>query len=182
MKQLLDFIPLILFFIVYKLSGIREAAIALIIATLLQTLFMAIKYRKVEKQQLIISAAVVIFGSMTAYFNQVEYLQWKVTIVYALFALILLISQFIFKAPLMRKLLGKEIQLPDQVWNRLNFGWACFFILCMLINIYISRYLSEAAWVDFKSFGTIGLTLAATLITGIYIYRYLAKDTTNDKD
>ncbi|WP_290521879.1 septation protein IspZ, partial [Aggregatibacter sp. oral taxon 458] len=39
--------------------------------------------------------------------------------------------------------------------------------------IYISRYLSDDIWVDFKSFGIIGMTFVATIITGLYIYRYL---------
>ncbi|EIJ67756.1 septation protein A [Pasteurella bettyae] len=176
MKQLLEFIPLILFFIVYKLSGIREAAITLVLATIIQMIILKLKYGQIEKQQIIMGVAVVFFGGLTAYFNKVEYLQWKVTIVYALFALILLISQFIFKKPLIQKLLGKEISLPEKVWNNLNLGWACFFLLCMVINIYISQYYSEEIWVDFKSFGIITMTFIATILTGIYIYRYLPKD------
>ncbi|AAU37344.1 MULTISPECIES: septation protein A [Basfia] len=179
MKQLLEFIPLILFFVVYKLAGIREAAIALIIATIFQMLILKLKYGKIEKQQIIMGIAVVFFGTLTAYFNKVEYLQWKVTIVYALFALILLISQYGFKKPLIEKLLGKEIQLPEKIWNKLNLAWAGFFILCMLINIYISQYCSEEVWVDFKSFGIIAMTFIATLFTGIYVYRYLPKDDQN---
>ena len=43
----------------------------------------------------------------------------------------------------------------------------------MLLNMYISHYLSNDIWVDFKTFGIIGMTFIATIITGIYIYRYL---------
>lgn len=45
----------------------------------------------------------------------------------------------------------------------------------MLINLYISQYLSDDIWVDFKTFGILGMTLIATLVTGVYIYRYLPK-------
>lgn len=93
--------------------------------------------------------------------------------VYALFALALIISQVIFKKPLIQQLLGKEIQLPDSVWNKLNLGWAVFFLFCMLLNIIISHYFSDDLWVDFKTFGIIGLSLVATIVTGVYIYRYL---------
>ncbi|MDU8924232.1 septation protein A [Pasteurellaceae bacterium LIM206] len=176
MKQLLEFIPLILFFVVYKIAGIQYAAIALVIATIVQLIVLKLLYGKIEKQQIIMGGAVVFFGLLTAYFNKVEYLQWKVTIVYAVFALILLISQFIFKKPLIQKMLGKELELPAQVWHKLNLGWAGFFIFCMLLNIYISQYYSEEIWVDFKSFGIIGLTLVATVATGVYVYRYLPKN------
>lgn len=173
MKQFLEFIPLILFFIVYKFVGIREAAVTLVIATVIQMIVLKLKYGKIEKQQIIMGGAVVFFGLLTAYFNELEFLKWKVTIVYAVFALALLISQYGFKKPLIKQLLGKEIELPETVWNKLNLGWAGFFALCMLINIYISRYLSDDIWVDFKTFGIIGMTFIATIVTGIYIYRYL---------
>lgn len=176
MKQLLEFIPLILFFVVYKLSGIQAAAITLMIATALQLAILKFKYGAIEKQQIIMGSAVMFFGALTAYFNEVKYLQWKVTLVYALFASVLLIAQFGFKTPLIQKLLGKELELPSEVWNKLNLGWAVFFIICMLTNIYISQNYSEEIWVDFKSFGIIAMTLVATVATGVYIYRYLPKD------
>lgn len=182
MKQLLEFIPLIVFFTVYKMVGIQEAAIALVIATVLQMLALKLIYKKIEKQQKIMGIAVVFFGLLTAYFNDVRYLQWKVTIVYGIFALALLISQYGFKKPLIKQLLGKEISLPEKVWDKLNLGWAGFFILCLILNIYISQYFSEEIWVDFKSFGIIGLTLAATVITGFYIYRYLPQDEQTPQD
>ncbi|MFZ7199745.1 MULTISPECIES: septation protein A [Avibacterium] len=175
MKQILEFIPLLVFFAVYKLVGIREAAIALIIATIIQLVVLKLKYGKIEKQQLIMGSAVVFFGALSAYFNELEFLKWKVTVVYALFALALIISQVIFKKPLIQQLLGKEIQLPDTVWNKLNLGWAGFFLFCMILNIIISQYFSDDLWVDFKTFGIIGLSLIATVATGVYIYRYLPK-------
>ncbi|PVX42916.1 intracellular septation protein A [Pasteurella langaaensis DSM 22999] len=176
MKQLLEFIPLILFFVVYKISGIQAAAITLMIATALQLIILKLKYGNIEKQQMIMGIAVIFFGALTAYFNEVKYLQWKVTIVYGVFALALLISQFGFKTPLIQKLLDKELKLPDVAWNKLNLGWAVFFIICMLANIYISQNYSEEIWVDFKSFGIIIMTLVATVATGVYIYRYLPKE------
>ena len=169
MKQLLEFIPLILFFAVYKLVGIREAAITLVIATIVQFIILKVKYGKIETQQKFMAGAVIFFGTLTAYFNDLEFLKWKVTIIYALFALVLLIAQFGFKKLLIKQLLGKEITLPESVWKNLNLGWSGFFILCMLLNIYISRYLSDDIWVDFKSFGIIGMTFVATIITGLYI-------------
>ena len=176
MKQILDFIPLILFFVVYKFFGIRDAAIALVIATIVQLIILKVKFGSIEKQQIYVSSAVVFFGLLTAYFNDIKYLQWKVTIINGLFAIVLLVSQFLFKSPLIKKLLGKELNLPENAWAKLNLGWAIFFIFCMLLNIYISQYLPEEIWVDFKSFGLIGLTFLATIISGAYIYRYLPKD------
>ena len=51
MKQLLEFIPLILFFAVFKFVGIREAAMTLVIATIVQFIILKVKYGKIETQQ-----------------------------------------------------------------------------------------------------------------------------------
>ena len=59
MKQLLEFIPLILFFAVYKLVGIREAAITLVIATIVQFIILKVKYGKIETQQKFMAGAVI---------------------------------------------------------------------------------------------------------------------------
>ena len=182
MKQFLEFIPLILFFIVYKLFGVREAAITLVIATIVQLVILQLRYGEISKQQKVMAGAVVFFGLLTAYFNELKYLQWKVTIVNGLFAIILLVAQFQFKTPLIKKLLDKELTLPEHVWNNLNLGWAGFFIICMLVNIYISENMSEEAWITFKSFGLIGMTLVATIFSGVYIYRYLPQDSSSNQD
>ena len=51
MKQLLEFIPLVLFFITYKMFGVRDAAIVLVIATIIQMIVLKLKYGVIEKQQ-----------------------------------------------------------------------------------------------------------------------------------
>ena len=49
MKQLLEFIPLVLFFITYKMFGVRDAAIVLVIATIVQMIVLKLKYGVIEK-------------------------------------------------------------------------------------------------------------------------------------
>lgn len=173
MKQLLEFIPLILFFAMYKFYGVQAAAITLVVGTIIQLILFKVLYGEITKMQLFVAAFVLLFGSLTAYFNDDAFLKWKVTIVNALFAFALLFSQFVLKNPVIKHLLGKEITLENQIWNKLNFGWAMFFIFCMLLNLYISNYMSNDAWYTFKAFGLTGLSLVATIITGVYLYPHL---------
>ncbi|MBE2894049.1 septation protein A [Spirabiliibacterium falconis] len=179
MKQLIEFIPLILFFIAYKIYGVQISAVVLIIATLIQLIVLKIYFGKIEKSQKIMAIAVVFFGLLTVYFNDLTFLKWKVTVVYAIFATALLISQYVFHKPLIKLLLAKELQLPDLIWARINLGWAIFFLLCMGLNIIISQYMSDDAWYNFKVFGILGMTLVATLVTGVYLYKYLPQDSNN---
>lgn len=188
MKQLLEFIPLILFFVVYKTYGVQEAALVLVVATVVQLAALKWLYKKVEKSQWIVGISVVFFGLLTAYFDDLAFLKWKVTLINGLFAAVLLVSQFGFNKPIIQLLLGKELKLPAPVWAKLNLGWALFFILCMSINLVISQFFSDDVWANFKVFGLTGLSLAAVIATGIYLYPHLKQqdlthnEATNKKD
>ncbi len=176
MKQFLDFLPLIVFFAFYKLYDIYVASGALIVATALALVFTWVKYRKVEKMTLITFLMVLVFGTLTLVFHNDLFIKWKVTVIYALFALALLISQWVLKKPLVQRMLGKELTLPDKVWSNLNLAWAIFFLACGLANIYIAFWLPQSVWVNFKVFGLTVLTLVFTLLSGIYIYRHMPEE------
>ncbi|MCO7511359.1 septation protein A [Serratia fonticola] len=176
MKQFLDFLPLIVFFAFYKLYDIYVASGALIVATALALVCTWLKYRKVEKMTLITFAMVAVFGTLTLVFHNDLFIKWKVTVIYTLFALALLISQLILKKPLIQRMLGKELTLPDSVWNHLNIAWALFFLACGLANIYVAFWMPQDVWVNFKVFGLTVLTLVFTLLSGIYIYRHMPEE------
>lgn len=176
MKQFLDFLPLIVFFAFYKLYDIYVASGALIVATTLALVFTWVKYRKVEKMTLITFLMVLVFGTLTLVFHNDLFIKWKVTVIYALFALALLISQWVLKKPLVQRMLGKELTLPDKVWSNLNLAWAVFFLACGLANIYVAFWLPQSVWVNFKVFGLTVLTLVFTLLSGIYIYRHMPEE------
>ncbi|MBA2814461.1 septation protein A [Candidatus Pantoea persica] len=171
MKQLLDFFPLVVFFIFYKLYDIFVASGALIAASGLALVASWVLYRKVEKMTIVTFVLVAVFGTLTLVFHNDEFIKWKVTAIYSLFALALLYSQFFMAQPLIKSLLGKEIQLQESSWRRLNVAWALFFLACGLANIYVAFWLPEAFWVKFKVFGLTVLTLIFTLLSGLYIWR-----------
>ena len=79
-------------------------------------------------------------------------------------------------------MLGKELVLPNTVWNRINFSWGLFFWILGALNVYIAFYLPTEIWVDFKVFGVLGLMLVSTVLTGVYIYRYLPSNNQQEQD
>lgn len=176
MKQLLDFLPLVVFFIVYKMYDIFYASGALIAATALALVITYWIYRTIEKSSLITFVMVTVFGTLTLAFHSDLFIKWKVTVIYAIFALVLLISQWVMKKPLIQRMLGKELELPDFVWNKLNIAWAIFFIACALANIYVAFWLPQDIWVNFKVFGLTALTLVFTVLSVVYIYRHLPRE------
>ncbi len=176
MKQFFEFIPLIIFFAVYKMQDIYAATLALIVSTALLLAISYIKNKKVEKMHLISFVLILVFGGLTLILRDDHFIKWKPTVINWLFGLVLLVSQFAFNSPLIKKMLGKEMTLPEQVWSKVNVAWALFFILCGCLNLYIAFSFSEAFWVNFKVFGLLGLTLVFTLTTVLYLYKHLPKD------
>ncbi|MGV3001563.1 septation protein A [Vibrio sp.] len=175
MKQIIDFIPLIIFFFLYKSYDIYVATGALIVATAIQVGVIYFLYKKVEKMQLITFAMVAIFGGMTLFFHNDNFIKWKVTIIYALFAIGLLVSDFLGK-PVIKGMLSKEIAVPDSVWKRVNLAWVGFFAVCAALNIYVAYELPLDVWVNFKVFGLLIATFAFTILSGVYVYKHMPKE------
>ena len=180
MKQLIDFIPLIIFFALYKLQDIYVATGALIVASALQIIVTYFVYRKIEKMQVITFLMVAIFGGMTIFLHDDNFIKWKVTIVYALFAIGLAVSHAIGKSAI-KGMLGKEITLPEQVWAKVTWAWVMFFTFCAALNVYVAFELPLDVWVNFKVFGLLAATFGFTLLTGLYIYKHMPKKETDAK-
>ncbi|QXO18981.1 MULTISPECIES: septation protein A [Vibrio] len=178
MKQLLDFIPLIIFFALFKFYDIYVATGALIAATAVQIVVTYFLFKKVEKMQIITFLLVAVFGGMTIFLHDDNFIKWKVTIVYMIFALGLTISHLMGKSAI-KGMLGKEITLPEAVWSKVNWAWVGFFSVCAVLNIYIAYQLPLDTWVNFKVFGLLAATFAYTLLTGVYIYKHLPKEQNN---
>lgn len=171
MKQLVEFIPLIIFFAVYKTVDIYAATGALMAATCIQMLAFWLKHKKLEKMHLITLLLVLFFGGLTMFFQDDAFIKWKVTAVNGLFALGLLVSRYGFGKNLIKQMLGKEMTLPDVIWDKANLAWVGFFAVCGALNVYVAFSLPQEVWVNFKVFGLLGMTLLFTFATAIYLYR-----------
>lgn len=186
MKQFIDFIPLLLFFIVYKIEpriveiaghsltvgGIYSATAMLIISSLVVYGALFISQRKLEKSQWLTLIACLVFGSLTLAFHSETFLKWKAPVVNWLFALAFAGSHFIGDKLLIKRVMGHALTLPDAVWTRLNLAWVAFFIFCGAANLFVA-FTFQSIWVDFKVFGSLGMTLLFLVGQGIYLSRHL---------
>ena len=177
MKLLVDFLPIVIFFVVYKMTNDLILATAILIpATMLQMGYTWLTTKKIEKMQLVTLIMVVVLGGLTVALQDGQVIKWKPTIVNWLFGLAFLGSQFIGKKPVVQRLMEKGIQLPGRIWRQLNFAWFVFFAVMGSLNLYVAFNYSEATWVDFKLFGMLGLTFVFILAQGIYMSRFMPKD------
>lgn len=173
MKQLFEFIPIILFFIAFKLYDIYVATAVVIVATLIQVTITWFKYKKVETMQWITLGLILVMGGATLYLQDEQFIKWKLTIIEWLFGLAFLGSQFFGKKPFVERMMGASLELPSPVWKKLNLMWASFFISVGFINIYVMQNYTTDDWVTFKIFGVPGLMIIFIILQMIYIYKYI---------
>ncbi|ARP85865.1 septation protein A [Bordetella genomosp. 9] len=174
-KFLFDLFPLLLFFIAYRYAGIYTATAVAITASIVQILWLKVAGRPIEGMHWINLAVIVIFGGATLWLHSDVFIKWKPTVLYWLFGGALLIGRWVFKRNLIRRLLDKQIALPEPVWDRLNATWAVFFLAAGAINLYVafSGHFSEAQWVTFKAFGLMGLMIVFVVAQSIWLGRHL---------
>ncbi len=181
MKHFYDLIPVILFFIAYKLYGFYTATVVVIVATMIQVGSYWYFTRELKKSQLLVLLIVMLFGGMTLVFDDPTFFKWKPTVAYWLFAVGFLGSQYIGEKSFTERMMSQAITAPRSVWNRLNLAWVVFFIAMGIVNIYVAYNYSEDTWVNFKLFGIMGLTLAFIFGQGIFISQYLNKENANEE-
>ncbi len=166
MKQLFDFLPIVLFFIVYKFfldlpdgliisvnsllpvmaltpgnesDAIYLATLVAILATIIQVAFSAILLKKVEKMPIITLVLLVIFGGATLLLKDPLFIQWKPSAINGLFGIGFLLSQFIGSKPLVQRLMSKAVAIEDDsVWVKLNLSWVFFFAISGLANLIVA--------------------------------------------
>lgn len=175
MKLLFDFFPIILFFASYKIfnHNIFIATAVVIVVSLIQVLIYWLKYRRLEALLLTNCLLILIFGGSTLLLHQEIYVKWKASVIYWLYAAALLISQFFGNKPLVQRALETNLTLPIQVWTRVNWICAIYFAAIGCINIFVVYHFSTNAWVDFKLFGILGLTILFFVGLSFYLSRYL---------
>ncbi len=186
MKLLIDFFPIILFFVAFKVWGIYTATAVAIVATIAQIAYLRIKTGKIEPMQWMSLGVIVLFGGATLLAHDDNFIKWKPTVLYWLMGGALLIGQLVFKKNLLRSVMGAQLQLPDAVWLKLNWAWTAFFAVMGALNIWIAYNFDTDTWVNFKLFGGMGLMVAFVIAQAIYMSRYLPQDgasnTTEAKD
>lgn len=173
MKFLFDLFPVILFFIAFKLFGIFAATAVAIAATVAQIAWVKFRHGKVDGMLIASGAIVIVFGGATLLLHDETFIKWKPTVLYWLFALVLSLSEFIWKKNLIRSVMGEQISLPDAIWKKLNHAWAAFFAALGGLNLYVAFRFSTDIWVDFKLFGTTALMLVFVVLQSLMLGKYL---------
>lgn len=184
MKFLFDFFPIVAFFIAFYLpedreQGIYFATYTIIIATFIQIALYWLLYKKFEKMHIITFVVVLIFGGLTIYLQDENFIKWKPTIVNWCFAIALIGSHFIGDKPLFQRainLADSKLELPEHVWRNINLACGIFFIFLGFVNLYVAYSFSTEFWVNFKAWGMTALNFIFLFAIFAYMFRYIKDD------
>lgn len=200
MKFLFDLLPLILFFVTFKVAdgnaegasrfatehfgglvaggliGPQEAPVLLatlvvIAATLLQILGLLAARRKVDTMLWVTFAMVTVLGGATVWFHDPMFIKWKPSAVYWLMALGLAVAQYGFGRNLLQSMLSKQLELPPAAWRSLGSAWIAFLAVLGGVNLLLAYQVSTSTWATFKVFGLPALTVAFLFVQFWWLQR-----------
>ncbi|MDY3116370.1 MAG: septation protein A [Sutterella sp.] len=193
MKLFFDLFPIVLFFGVFKWAGshgdaaaqwasqylgagitpesapILLATATAILASIAQLIYLLVRRRKVEPMFWISLAVIVVFGGLTLYFREGAFIKWKPTILYWIFAGILLYGNVTGKNFIKQLLAKAELTMAERHWWMLQKLWIGFFVVLGALNLLVAYTFSLETWVNFKLFGLMGLTLVFTIGVAFFL-------------
>jgi intracellular septation protein len=183
MQLLVDYFPLVLFFVAFKWQGIYVATAVAIVASILQIAWLYWRRGKVALINWLSLAIIAVFGGATLILQNDVFIRWKPTVLYGLFGATLAVGKVAFHRDFLADLM-KGIVLPAYVWTRLTWSWVAFFIFMGIANWYVAFRLPLGpdgvypldTWVNFKVWGGIGLFLAFALAQGVVLARYAEQE------
>jgi len=208
MKILFDFLPIALFFGMFKyaegnkdwaagaatdwlgfmVSGgvvgpaeapVLLATVVVIVATLLQILWLKARGRKIDTMLWVSLGLVTALGSATIYFHSESFIKWKPTVLYWVMGASLLVGQLVFQKNGIKSLMGAQMSLPDAIWRKVNFSWVAFFVAMGCLNLWVAFNFPTSTWVNFKLFGSMALMLLFILAQAFFLNKHIKPDTTS---
>jgi len=173
MKFLFDLLPVLAFFVAFQLAGIYAATAVAIATTFVQVAWLKLRGKRVDAMLWASLAIIVVFGGATLVLKDETFIKWKPTVLYWMLGAVLGGAALVFRRNLIRTMLSEQVQLPDPVWNRLNWSWVGFFLFMGGLNLYVAFNYSTDLWVNFKLFGGMGLMLLFVVVQALFLARHV---------
>ncbi|KIC07516.1 Intracellular septation protein A [Leisingera sp. ANG-M1] len=188
LKMVLEFGPIVLFFIgylklkdeVFLIGGneykgfivITAAFIPLMVAS---TMALWKLTGHLSKMQFVTLVLVVLFGGMSVWFNDERFIKMKPTVLYLLFGGLLGIG--LLRGQSWLKVVMEEVMpLQQEGWMILTRRLCFFFFALAVANELIWRFQSEETWVYFKTFGLPVAMFAFFMFQGQLFQKYGAEE------
>ncbi|MCG5243577.1 septation protein A [Azospirillum doebereinerae] len=167
--------PLAAFFIANSQAGIMTGTAVFMVAIIIAVAVSWHMERKVPIMPIVGAGFVLLFGGLTLWLQDDLFIKIKPTLVNLLFATVLFVAHLTHRNVL-KRLLGTVLNLTDEGWRILGIRWAWFFLLLAVVNEVVWRNMATDAWVNFKVFGIMPLTLVFSALQAPLILRHQVPD------
>ena len=175
LKLALEIGPLVVFFIANQRAGIFAATGLFMAAVMVSLAVSYVLTRHLPVMPMISAVVVLVFGGLTLLLQDELFIKLKPTIVNSMFGAVLLIG-LAFGRPLLPLVLDTVFQLTQEGWRKLTLRWGIFFFVLAALNEIVWRTQTTDAWVNFKVFAIMPLTMVFALAQTPLILRYEDKD------
>ncbi len=170
MQQLLDYLAIIAFAIVYfTTKDIFLATGVLMVGVTLQVIAYKILRKPIGNELKITFWVSMVMGGLTLLFRDEAFIQWKPSIISWAIASALVGGHWFAKIFLLKKVLGQALALPDEKWKVLTYGWAFAFTFSGVLNLWVVNNFSMDTWVTFKLFGQMGINFFYIIVMMVYL-------------
>lgn len=175
MRLALDLGPLLLFFGLNAYFGIFAATAGFMVAIMIALAVSRVVTGQFAKMPLVTAVFVLVFGGLTLWLQDETFIKIKPTIIYLLFAGLLL-GGLALGRNFLQVLLGEAFSLAPEGWRLLTLRWSGFFFFLAILNEFVWRSFSTDTWVSFKVFGFLPLTLVFAALQVGLLQKYARDD------
>jgi len=137
-KLILEFLPLGLFLFTTAVYDIFTGSAVLFVATLVSMAVIWTLYRRLALMAIITGVTGLIATAATVMMGDPMFVKLKPTIVSAIFGLILA-SGLVVNKPLLRPLIGEDLNLTEQGWRVITWRWMLYFFGIAILNELVWR-------------------------------------------
>jgi intracellular septation protein len=148
-----EFGPLVAMFIVNAAAGINAGTWALIISTVLAMAVMRAVLGRLPVFPIIASGVTILFGVMTLVTGDPMWIQIKVTIFNAMFA-VFLFGGLLLGKNFFQYIFEKTFHYTKQGWDRFTFSFAFFFVFTAILNEIVRQSFVDTKMYEVPLFGT----------------------------
>lgn len=179
-KFLVELFPLVAFFVGYKTEDIFAGTLYMLIASVISIIALYIIEKRINKTSLISTVLILISGGLTLVSGDSQFVKMKPTILYILFALIILYTNY-QNRPVVKYLFQSAIIMEEDKWKIVNTQFMYFFFAMAGLNEIIWRTCSESVWVNFKVFWSLPITIIFVLFQVPFLLKNRLNTDTQDQ-
>jgi intracellular septation protein len=188
LKQVLELGPTVVFFLIYirikdetytvggiDYSGFIVAALILVPLLLAAIFALWLLTGSISRMQIFVGVMVVVFGGLTAWFNDERFFKMKTTIVYGTFAVILGIGLLRGKS-LLQWVMAEALPMKPEGWMILTRRLALMFAALAVANEVIWRTQTTELWVKLETFAMPAALFLFLMLNFLALQRYLIEE------